>query len=196
MTTETKSLQGTRTEQNIATTYAVESTAYTRYTYYAQTAQKEMYFQVAQIFNETAANELHHAKIMLKYLKNSAVTVPLGVDPGDTLAPTAKNLEISIKEEEVEGKEAYLKAADVADEEGFPEIAARFRAIAAAEEHHKERFAKLLERINKSTMWKREKPIIWQCMVCGYVYEGTTPPEKCPACYHPYQHFMPEATNF
>lgn len=196
MADTTKSLKGTQTEKNIATTYAVESTAFTRYTYYAQTAQKEQYFQVAEIFNETAANELHHAKIMLKYLEEGVTTAPLAIDKGGALAPTADNLAIAIKEEEVEGKDAYLKAAEVADEEGFPEIADRFRAIAAAESHHRERFMTLLKRIQDGTMWKRDTPIKWQCMVCGYIFEGTQPPEKCPACYHPYQHFMPEETNF
>lgn len=194
--TNEKSLKGTRTEKNIATTYVVESTAFTRYTYYAQTAQKEMYYQVANIFNETAANELHHAKIMLKYLDEAVTIDPIGVDAGGALAPTVDNLAIAIKEEEIEGKDAYLKAAEVADEEGFSEIADRFRAIAAAEEHHRQRFLTLQNRIKDGTMWKREKTIKWQCMVCGYVFEGTQPPEKCPACYHPYQHFMPAEENY
>lgn len=192
-----KPLKGTRTEKNLATAYIAESTAVTRYTYYAQTAQKEMYFQVANVFNETAANELHHGKIFLKYLTEGAVQAegPIGVDPGQ-LAPTVENLGIAAEEEKMEGVELYTNAADVAEKEGFIEIAGRFRAIATIEQHHRDRFLLLQSRIKDGTMWKRDKPIKWQCLVCGYIYEGTEPPVKCPACFHPYQHFMPAEENF
>ena len=92
--------------------------------------------------------------------------------------------------------EQYTKSAEIAREEGFPEIADRFEAIATIEKHHMDRFNTLRERIENGTMWKREKPIKWQCLVCGYIFEGTEPPEKCPACKHPYQHFMPEEDNY
>lgn len=192
-----KPLKGTQTELNLANAYIAESTAVTRYTYYAQTAQKEMYYQVANVFTETAANELHHGKIFLKYLTEGAVVTnaPVQVDPGQ-LAPTVDNLGISAAEEEKEGVQQYLQAADVAEKEGFVEIAARFRAIATIENHHRDRFLLLQKRIQDGTMWKRDKPIKWQCLVCGYIYEGTEPPTKCPACLHPYQHFMPAEENF
>lgn len=195
MSTE-KSLKGTRTEVNLANAYIAESTAYTRYTYYSQAAEKEMYYQVANVFKETADNELHHAKIFLKYLTEGAVqSTVIGVDPG-VIGATADNLKVASEEEEREGVEQYIKSAKVAEEEGFTEIAERFRAIATIENHHKERFNLLRSRIVDGTMWKREKPIKWQCLVCGYIFEGVEPPVKCPACYHPYQHFMPEETNF
>ena len=89
----------------------------------------------------------------------------------------------------------YTDAADVAEKEGFVEIAERFRAIATIENHHRERFLLMQQRIKDGTVWKREKPIKWQCLVCGYIYEGVEPPVKCPACYHPYQHFMPIEDN-
>lgn len=191
----TKSLKGTQTEKNIAASYVAESCAYTRYTFFAQQAQKEQYFQYANIFNETAANELRHAKIYLQYLtEEGCTTPPMGVDAG-ILAPTAANLKVAAAEEEKEGVEMYTNAAKVAKEEGFDEIADRFLAIATIENHHKERFEKMSERIANGTVWKSDKPVKWQCLVCGYIFEGTEPPEKCPACHHPYQHFEREEDN-
>lgn len=195
MADTTKSLVGTKTEQLLAVAYAAESMAYTRYTFFAQAAQKQSYFQYANIFNETAANELHHAKIFLKYLSEAGCsTSPLGVDAG-VIGDTAANLAVAASEEEREGVDQYTMSAKVAEEEGFPEIAARFRAIATVENHHKERFDLMRKRIEDGTVWKSDTPIKWQCQVCGYIFEGTEPPEKCPACYHPYQHFMREEDN-
>lgn len=193
---DTKSLKGTKTEQNLANSYVAESCAYSRYTYFAQSAQKESYFQYANIFNETAANELHHAKIYLKLLQNGVtMTAPIAIDPG-VLTPTLDNLKVGAAEEKQEGVEMYIEYAKVADAEGFPEIAETFRAIATIEERHMERFELMAKRIEEGSVWKREKPIKWQCLVCGYIYEGTEPPQKCPACQHPYQHFMPEEENY
>lgn len=190
-----KSIKGTKTEVNLANAYISESCAYSRYTYFGQQAQKEGYYQYADIFNETAANELHHAKIFLKYLTEGAVaSQPIGVDPG-ILSPTVDNLKVAAAEEEKEGVEQYINSAKTAEEEGFVEIAERFRAIATVEAHHKARFDKMRERIETGTVWKRDTPIKWQCQVCGYIFEGVEPPEKCPACYHPYQHFMPMEDN-
>lgn len=191
----TKSIKGTKTQDNLAMAYVAESTAVTRYTFYSQSAKKEGYYQYADIFAETAANELHHAKIFLRYLvEGGVVNTPVGIDPG-ILTPTDLNLSVAAKEEEQEGVEFYTKAAEVAEEEGFQEIADRFRAIATVESHHKERFELMKKRIDEGTVWKRSEPIKWQCQVCGYIFEGTEPPEKCPACYHPYQYFMPEEDN-
>lgn len=191
MTNTVKSLKGTKTEKNLANSYAAESMAYTRYTFYAQQAKKESYFLVSNIFDETAANELHHAKIFFKYLTEGAVTADAPtIDPG-IIGPTADNLKVAAAEEQAEGVDAYISAAKVAEDEGFVEIAERFRAIASVEAGHEARFNTLREQIENGTMWKREKPIKWQCLVCGYIYEGVQPPEKCPACYHPYQHFVP-----
>lgn len=188
-------LKGTKTEKNLATAYVAESTAYTRYTYFAQSAQKEQYYHFANIFTETADNELHHAKIFLKYLTNGAVmTDPVSIDPG-ILTPTLQNLAVAAKEEETEGVELYTHAAEVAEEEGFADIAEVFRSIATIENHHKERFDLMKWQIENDKVWKRDKPIKWQCLVCGYIFEGTEPPKKCPACAHPYQHYMPAEEN-
>lgn len=191
-----KSLIGTETQKNLANAYVAESCAYTRYTFFAQAAQKEMYYQYANIFNETAANELHHAKIFLKYLDeaNAVTPAPVGVDAG-VIGKTVDNLAVAAHEEEIEGVQMYTEAAKVAEKEGFQEIADRFRAIASIEDHHRIRFETMRRRIEDGTVWKSDKPIRWQCQVCGYIAEGLTPPEKCPACYHPYQHFMREEEN-
>ena len=122
-------------------------------------------------------------------------TAPIGVDPG-ILSPTVDNLKVAAEEERKEGVEQYTESAKIAESEGFTEIADKFRAIATIENRHMARFNEMRERIENGTVWKREKPIKWQCLVCGYIYEGTEPPQKCPACNHPYQHFMPEEENY
>ena len=188
-TTTPQSLKGTRTEKALANAYVAESTAYTRYIYFAKSAKKEEYYDFANIFLETADNELHHGKIFLKYLTEGAVmTDPISIDPG-ILKPTVECLKIAAQEEENEGVKEYTQAAEIAEEEGFSEIADHFRAIATIENHHKERFDLMRKQIETDTVWKSDKPIKWQCLVCGYIFEGVQPPEKCPACNHPYQHF-------
>lgn len=189
MSTIAKDLRGTKTERCLVAAYVSESTAYSRYTYYAQQADKENYYPIGQIFRETADNELHHAKVFFKMLQGGSVNVDLDVDSG-IIGDTATNLAIASEEERVEGVEQYMASAKIADEEGFPEVAEHFRAIAKVEESHRRRFDKYLKQVKEGTVWKREHPIKWKCLVCGYIYEGTTPPDKCPACDHPYQHYM------
>ena len=150
--------------------YLAESSAYTRYNFYAQKADKEQYFPIGQIFRETAENEMHHGKVFFKFLEGGSVEVP--------------------KEETNEGVKLYTASAEVAEKEGFPEIADHFRAIAEIENRHHRRFMRYLKQVKEGTVWKREKPVTWQCLVCGYQYKGTEPPKVCPACDHPYQHYM------
>ncbi|MDE6415414.1 MAG: rubrerythrin family protein [Duncaniella sp.] len=185
----TKSIKGTKTEQNLVAAYIAESTAYTRYTFYAQQADKENYFPVGQIFRETADNELHHCKVFFKMLEGGKVTVPATVDAG-IIGTTTENLATAVSEEEEEGVDMYINAAKVATEEGFPEIAEHFSAIATIEKRHRDRFQHFLDQVNAGTVWKRDTPVTWQCLVCGYQYVGTEPPVKCPACDHPYQHYI------
>ena len=184
-----KSIKGTETEKNLVIAYLAESSAYTRYTYYAGQAEKEQYFPIQKVFEDTAANELRHSKVFFKFLEGGNLPVSLGVDAG-VIGTTADNLACAAHEEEVEGVELYTKSAEVADKEGFPEIASHFRAIAEIEARHHRRFLHYLEQVKNGTVWKRDKPITWQCLVCGYEYVGTTPPQVCPACDHPYQHYM------
>ena len=122
------------------------------------------------------------------------MTDPIGIDPG-ILTPTVDNLKVAASEEENEGVKQYIKSAEVAEEEGFHEIADHFRAIATIENHHKERFDLMRWQIENDKVWKRDEPIKWQCLVCGYIFEGVEPPEVCPACDHPYQHYKPADTN-
>lgn len=186
----TKSLVGTETAKNLATAYMAESGAVTRYTFYSQQCKKDKYIQYSNIFAETADNELHHAKIFLRFLEEGGVTATaLGVDSG-ILTDTVNNLKTAAAEEQKEGVDLYTAAAKTAREEGFPEIAARFAAIATIEAHHEARFKKMSERIATNTVWKSDTPIMWQCLECGYIFQGTEPPAKCPACQHPYQYFQ------
>lgn len=184
----TKSIKGTKTEQNLVNAYVAESTAYTRYTFYAAQAEKENYYPISEVFQETAANEMRHGKVFFKFLEGGSVDCQIGVDAG-VIADTASNLETAAREEMMEGVKMYRDAAKVAEEEGFPEIASHFSAIAEIEEHHRLRFEAYLKQVKEGTVWKREKPIKWQCMVCGYIFEGTEPPKTCPACDHPSCHY-------
>lgn len=185
-----KSIKGTQTEKNLVIAYLAESSAYTRYNFYAQKADKEQYFPIGQIFRETAENEMHHGKVFFKFLEGGSVEVPMAADAG-VIGTTAENLEIAAKEEINEGVKLYTASAEVAEKEGFPEIADHFRAIAEIENRHHRRFMRYLKQVKEGTVWKREKPVTWQCLVCGYQYKGTEPPKVCPACDHPYQHYMP-----
>ncbi len=189
MTTTCKNLKGTKTEVNLVTSYLAESSAYTRYTFYAQQATKEGYFPIAEVFNETAANELRHAKVYFKFLQGGQVTAPMNADAG-VIGTTAENLACAAAEELAEGVDMYTAFAKVAEEEGFDEIASHFRAIATIEQTHHDRFIKNLQRVKDGTVWKRNKPIKWKCLVCGYIYEGTEPPAVCPACDHPREHYI------
>lgn len=184
-----KSIKGTQTEKNLVIAYLAESSAYTRYNFYAQKADKEQYFPIGQIFRETAENEMHHGKVFFKFLEGGSVEVPMAADAG-VIGTTAENLEIAAKEEINEGVKLYTASAEVAEKEGFPEIAEHFRAIAEIENRHHRRFMRYLKQVKEGTVWKREKPVTWQCLVCGYQYKGTEPPKVCPACDHPYQHYM------
>ncbi len=184
-----KDLRGTQTEKNLVLAYLAESAAYTRYTYYAKQATKENYFPVAELFTETAENELHHSKVFFKMLQGGVVQVPISVDAG-VIGDTVSNLKTAMAEELKEGVEDYTTAAKVADKEGFPEVAEHFRAIASVEQHHHDRFERFLKMVEDGTLWKRAKSVTWQCTVCGYIIEGKEPPVSCPACDHPYQHYI------
>lgn len=189
MATTKKSIKGTKTEKCLIDAYVSESEAYTRYTYYSAQATKESYFPIARIFDETAANELRHSKVFFKYLEGGEVDIKLTVSAG-TIGDTASNLEQAARSEHIEGVEQYETSAKIAQEEGFDEIASHFKAIAEIEKRHERRFKHFLKQVKDGTVWKREKPIKWQCLVCGYVYEGKEPPVECPACDHPREHYM------
>lgn len=186
-----KSIKGTKTEENIVNSYLAECQAYARYTFYASVADKELYFPIGELFRDTASNELRHAKVFLKMLENTEFETKTGVDAG-FLGNTVKNLQTAIKEESVDGYEFYHAAAATARKEGFDDIAVHFDSIATIEKRHHDHFCAMLDRVNNGTLWKREKPVKWRCLVCGYTEVGTEPPIKCPACDHPYQHYIAE----
>ena len=190
------SLKGTETLKNLVAAYAAESMAYSRYMFYASQAEKEGYPPVAEVFTETADKELHHAKVFFKFLEDGAeVPVDMSI-PAGVIGNTSDNLKEAAREEEAEGVDAYMKAAAKAREEDFPEVAEHFEAIASIENLHKDRFDALRKLVDSGKRWKRDKPIKWQCTVCGYVSEGTEPPEKCPACDHPYKYSKPEEEDY
>lgn len=189
MATDPKSIKGTQTEKNLVSAYIAESTAYTRYMFYAKQANKEKYYPVEQVFTVTAKNEMHHAKVYFKFLEGGKVEVPVNMDAG-VIGTTVENLTIAAEEEREEGVDFYTEAARVAREEGFDDIAEHFESIAQVESEHEKRFRYYLKQIQEGTLWKRDHPIKWQCLVCGYIFIGTEPPMTCPGCDHPREHYM------
>ncbi len=190
-----KNLKGTKTEKNLLTAFAGESQARNRYTYFASQARKEGYEQIAAIFLETADNEKEHAKRLFKFLEGGEVEIT-ATFPAGKIGNTKENLKAAAEGENYEHTQMYPEFAKIADEEGFPEIAAVFRAIAVAEEYHEKRFRALLENLENNKVFKREKPVKWRCRNCGYVHEGTEAPEKCPACAHPRAYFELLCENY
>ena len=193
----TKSIKVTRTEANLIAAYMAESMAYTRYMYYAKQADKDGYPPIRVIFDATANNEMHHSKVFFKFLEGGKGTKEMTIDAG-VIGSTAENLATAAAEEEAEGVVMYTNAAKIAREEGFDNIADVFESIAKVELFHRDRFLRFLDQVQKGTVWKRDTPIKWQCLVCGYVYEGTEPPTVCPACAHPSKYYMDmsEMTNY
>ncbi|MHA1229451.1 MAG: rubrerythrin [Candidatus Helarchaeota archaeon] len=183
-----KSVKGTQTEKNLLTAFCGESQARNRYTYFASQARKEGYRQIEGIFLETADNEKEHAKRLFKFLEGGMVEIQASF-PAGVIADTAENLKEAAAGEHYEWSEMYPNFAKVAEEEGFEEIAAVFRAIAVAEKQHEKRYNELRENLLNNRVFKRDKPVKWRCRNCGYIHEGTEPPEKCPACAHPKEYF-------
>lgn len=175
---------------NLAKAFIGESQARNRYTFYAKIAQKEGFEAIADIFLKTAENEREHAKWLLRLINNLKGTgIKVEAEVPTVLGNTAENLKAAIAGENYENTKMYPEFADIADQEGLPDIAQRLRAIAIAERHHEERFRKLLEEIEHNTVFKKEQKVYWVCRKCGYVHEGNEPPETCPSCSHPKNYF-------
>jgi len=190
-----KSIRGTRTERNLLTAFAGESQARNRYTYFASQARKEGYEQIAAVFAETADNEREHAKRLFKLLEGGEVEVAAAF-PAGVIGTTAENLEAAAAGERHEHTRLYPEFARVAEEEGFPEIAAVLRAIAVAEREHERRYLALLQNLREGKVFRKDRPVRWRCRNCGYVHEGTEAPERCPACEHPRAFFEVLAENW
>ena len=177
-----------------------ESQARNRYTLYAKVAKKEGYEQIAEIFSMTAENEREHASTLFKLIneltKGKVNAVKVEAEALLTLSTTAENLKAAIAGENHEHTQLYPRFADVAEREGLKEIADRLRAIARAEEHHEERYKKLLKEIEAGTVFRKEKEVWWVCRECGYVHFGREPPERCPSCDHPKSYFQPRFEQY
>lgn len=181
-------IKGTKTEHNLLAAFAGESQARSRYTYYAGVARKEGYRQIEALFLETAENELQHAKQFFKFLEGGMVEITASY-PAGVIGKTTDNLKAAADGENEEWTDLYPAAAAIADEEGFPAVAAIFRNIAKVEEKHEARYRKLLQNIEKGEVFRKNSPVAWKCRNCGFVHEGTEAPEKCAACAHPQEHF-------
>ncbi len=193
--TAMKSVKGTQTEKNLLKAFAGESQARTRYTFFASVAKKEGYEQIAGVFMETAEQEKEHAKRFFKFLEGGMVEITASY-PAGVISTTLENLKAAADGENEEWVELYPEFAKVADEEGFPEIAAVFRLVAKVEAEHERRYRILHERVSTCTVFKRDGVIKWQCRNCGFVYEDLEAPELCPSCAHPQAYFEPMKENY
>ncbi|MHA1211333.1 MAG: rubrerythrin [Candidatus Heimdallarchaeota archaeon] len=189
-----KSIKGTESEKNLLKSFAGESQARNRYTMYAKIANKEGYKKIAALFLETADNEYRHAKEFFKFFEGGVVEFTAGY-PTD-IGTTKENLKFAAMGEHEEHTDLYPNFAKVAEEEGFPEVARKFKMIAKVEVEHEKRFLALLKTLEDGTVFKKDKKIEWKCMVCGYVHEGEEPPGVCPACGHSHEHYEPHCDHY
>ena len=179
-----KGLKGTKTEKNLLASFAGESQARNRYTYFASVARKAGYEQIADIFLETADNEKEHAKRFFGFLEGGDLEITASY-PAGLIGDTAANLEAAASGENLEWTKLYKEAEETAREEDFEEVARQFKEIAEVEEEHEKRYRKLLKNVKESKVFKKDTLVKWKCRNCGYVHEGKEAPEECPACAHP-----------
>ena len=177
-----KELKGTQTEKNLMEAFSGESQARNKYTYFASKAKKEGFEQIAALFQKTADNEKEHAKMWFKELNG--------------LGDTAENLLSAAEGENYEWTDMYSGFADTADKEGFPELAAKFRMVAAIEKHHEERYRALLNNVETAKVFEKSEVKVWECRNCGHLVVGTKAPELCPVCAHPKAYFEIHAENY
>ncbi len=182
-------IKGTKTEKNLQTAFAGESQARNKYTYFASIAKKEGYEQIAAIFEETAGNEKEHAKMWFKLLNGTDVAEGLKIT-------TAEALKMAAEGENYEYTEMYKEFAETAKEEGFTKISKLFELVGEVENHHEERFNKLLKAVQEETVFKSETPKMWVCRNCGHVHYGDKAPKVCPVCAHPEAYFELQAQNY
>lgn len=190
-----KSLKGTRTEKNLLASFAGESQARNRYTYFASAAKKAGLEQIAAIFSDTADNEREHAKRFFKLLQGGDVEITASY-PAGVIADTAENLEASAAGEHLEWTKLYKEAEEIAREEGFEKVADQFKSIAAVEKEHEIRYKKLFNNIKEEKVFKKEKTVRWRCRNCGYIYEGKEAPGECPTCAHPQSYYELLCENY
>jgi rubrerythrin len=182
------SLKGSQTEKNLLTSFAGESQARNRYTYFASKAKKDGYVQIADIFSETADQEKEHAKRFFKFLEGGEVEI-IGAFPAGVIGTTLENLKAAAAGEHYEHTEMYPGFAKVAREEGFEAEAMVWDMVSVAEKQHEKRYVELAGNIEADRVFKRDQVVVWRCRNCGYLQEGLAAPEMCPACAHPQAHF-------
>ncbi len=183
-----KSLKGTKTEKNLLIAFSGESQARNRYTFFASKAKKDGFVQISKIFEETAAQEKEHAERLFKFLEGGDVEVTASF-PAGIIASTADNLKSAAAGEDHEWQEMYPSYAKIARAEGFEEIADVMEHIAVAEKQHSKRYKALRQNILDGKVFKKDGKIVWRCLNCGYIHEGDSAPEKCPACAHAKDYF-------
>lgn len=188
-------LKGSQTEKNLTAAFAGESQARTRYAFFANVAKKEGYEQISAIFQETADNEKEHAELFFKHLKGGVVELT-ATYPAGIIASTKDNLKAAAEGEKIEWGTLYPNFARVAEEEGFKDVAGTFRMVAKVENYHERRYRKLLANVEQGKVFKKDSPTMWKCRNCGYVFEGTQAPEKCPVCQHARSYYEVWCENY
>jgi len=183
-----KSLKGTKTEKNLLTAFAGESQARNRYTYFAGKAKQEGFMQISAVFEETANQEKEHAKRFFKFLEGGDVEI-VAAFPAGVIGTTEENLMAAAAGEHHEWTDMYPSFAKIAKEEGFDVVAKVFEFISIAEKQHEKRYNDLLKNVKEQKVFKKDKPVVWRCLNCGYLHEGDEAPQSCPACAHPQSYF-------
>ena len=187
--------KGSQTEKNLLAAFAGESQARTRYTFFASVAKKEGYEQISAVFQETSDNEKEHAQLFFKHLQGGMAEITAAY-PAGIIGSTAENLKASAEGEKLEWGTLYPNFAQVAEKEGFKDVAKTFHMVAKVENYHERRYRKLLANVEQGKVFKMDSPIKWKCRNCGYVFEGSEAPEKCPVCDHPRSYFEVWCENY
>jgi len=190
-----KSIKGTQTEKNLLASFAGESQARNRYTFFASVARKEGYEQIANIFTETAGNEKEHAEIFFKYLEGGDLSITASY-PAGIISDTKGNLLAAAAGEKLEWSVLYAEAEKTAHKEGFEDVATSFKEIAEVEEFHEKRYRKLAANVASGEVFKKKASVKWHCTNCGYIHEGPEAPKECPACKHPQSYYELLAENY
>jgi len=190
-----KSIKGTKTEKNLLASFAGESQARNRYTYFSSAARKAGYEQIAEIFLETAENEKEHAKLFFKLLEGGEVEITAAY-PAGVIGDTAANLAAAAAGENLEWTKLYKDAEKMAEKEVLPEVAKQFKEIAEVEAHHEKRYRKLLANVQAGQVFKKDVVLKWKCRNCGYIHEANEAPKECPACKHAQAFFEVLAENY
>jgi rubrerythrin len=189
-----------KTIENLTKAFIGESQARNRYSFYARIAQKEGYEKIGEVFSLTSEQEKEHAKWLFKIIneikEEGMNEIKVEAEAPLVLGDTVQNLKSAINGENYEHTQMYPEFARIAEEEGYPEIASRIRAIAKAEEHHEERYSKILAQLEKGTFFKKEEEVVWVCRECGYQTLGLEPPETCPSCDHPRSYYELKCENY